>query len=136
MVGSSVWIDRKGRTSKLKVKNVDDAEAFATFLGLVKSYSRAGLFSSGVFDEQGVVTDFDTGDYDTVDQKAVCVFWDEDIGRAVKLHLPAPKDAAMEEQIGLGIRVKSATGDTIAAGLSDALGHEISFQYGWFKSKK
>jgi len=115
----------------------DDLKAIA------EKYSNARCTGSGTTNKKtftmpedflGTI-DIDQG-FDTVDQKAVCMFRNTGTGQSIRMSIPAPKSSLFTKTLEQGYRITPAIGAEIAADMSAILGYTVIFESGWLIGKK
>lgn len=110
---------------------------------LAEKWSNAKCTKSGTTNNKtySMPTDFlgtigiDQG-FDTVDQKAVCMFRNTSTGQSIRMTIPAPKSSMFEMTLEAGYRVTADKGAELAEDLSAIIGYTVIFESGWLIGKK
>lgn len=138
------WKDRINQSSSNSFE-VEDAASALTLAVNLKNFLNVGIKGLTITEKflpadiiavgADLMTPAATGEYGTVDQKAVMSFIDAQ-GGAHTWEFPAPQDGMFEEVQLLGKRVTLDYGQQVATVLSNQLGISLTFQEGWLKSEK
>lgn len=127
----------QGKTAQTRIFGIPDIGVLTTLIPILDSFSDMAITLYTVTETVAISGTLDTGDYDSIEEKAHMTFRDLNLTekRTVTAQLPAPLNAVLEEKRS-GLRVVWTVGDSVATALGSATGKSLQYIKGHHRCKR